>query len=152
MLRAIVQREFRLPRPYRPVLVQVEGAMAHLGVAREDVLGMIDTGELRWVWNVATAGERRELRFWLGDAGAPGELRDRTLRHLTWEEAIRRLVGREQLAELRSVTVADLLGVHRQQMFRLLRTGAVTGRTTGGVSWIHRASLVTFLATRWLGE
>ena len=139
-------RLFALRREYRPVLLDVSGAMYTLRLEQATVLEMVDTGELRWVFDVATrapGATRRELRFWLGELLAPGAHTDKSAR-----DVVEAVVGHEVSPELRSHTVCNLLRVARPHLRRLAVTGELRGDVNGRVRWIERASLCQFLERR----
>lgn len=151
----IKQRELRLRRQVRPVLVDMNRAIEATGYAPEAVLEMVDLGELRWVWDVSLprstqrngATHRRELRFWLGELLMPGERANLGLLLV-----IDMIIGREAVEDLRAVTVGDILMIRRQQVQRLVRTGELRGRRDGHPCWVTRNSLVEFLSKRWVGR
>ncbi len=139
-------------REYSAVLVQTDTAMATLGLSRETVLGMVDDGSLRWVFDVSlrreagpAAAPRRELRFWTRELDPAGALAG-----LSLPLAIDLIVGRELMPELRATTVRDILCLQPQQVQRLVHAGELRGRRDGHPCWIERASVVDFLRRRWV--
>ena len=139
----VSQPLLKLQRAYRPVLVDVNGAMQTLGYDSETIVSMAECGELRWVFDVSVHQARiRELRFWLG------ELVNRNQRELEQAEVIETIIGRRTEARLKAVTVASVLLVRRPTVHDYVRAGALTGEKVGNVQWIDRASLVAFLNRR----
>lgn len=139
-------RLFALRRPYRPVLVSAGTAMQVLGQEHTTVMEMVDTGELRWVFDVATGSEcqkRRELRFWLGELLAPAAHADKSV-----GDVVTAVVGHELSPQLRGHTVCNLLRIARPHLKRLVVTGELGGDVTGRVRWIERTSLCDFLQRR----
>jgi hypothetical protein len=139
---------------YRPVLVDVDVVTCQLGLSLRSVLAMVDTGELRWVWDVSLArgdgrgaARRRELRFWLGEVLAPA-----VQRGLSLDDAIRCVVGREAFGELRSRTVGEILRLRDQQMQHLMEAGELVGHVVRHSRMITRSSLVEFLRRRWVAS
>lgn len=137
----------------RPVLVDVDETASRLGYSWQSVLGMVDSGELLWVWDVSlvrsasSRHRRRELRFWMGEVLAPGLHRDRSI-----EEVIGWVIGRDPaIRELRSVGVGNTLRLRAQQMKGLVEAGELVGRMGGHTRWIERGSLEGFLKRRWVG-
>jgi hypothetical protein len=129
---------------YRPVLVPTYVAMATLGVPAEQVWEMVDCGELRWVWDVSVAEDRRrELRFWLSELMAP-----QLARAYATEHVVDRVVGHALSPELRAVTVGRILYVSRATVLRLVRAEQIDGRLMGHTQWVHRGSLKHFLSRR----
>lgn len=142
------QRELPLRRSFRPVLVDINRAMECLGYGTEVVLDMVDTGEVRWVWDVGAGhGSRRELRFWLGELLAPMIQRERPL-----TEVLGFIIGHDLSTELRAATVGDILLLRRPSVWRLVVTGELKGRQVGHVQWIARDSFRKFLEARWIGN
>lgn len=149
---AAIQQTLPLRRQYHAVLVQTDEAMSRLGLALESVMEMVDAGALRWVWDVALprgsqGPARRELRYWVQELKEPERQAGRTL-----DEVVQEVVGREFMADLRAVTVGDILGLRRQQVQRLVQAGELQGRRDGHPCWVSRASLVEFLRRRWCGS
>lgn len=146
MSRTTQLRLFALRREYRPVLLDVNGAMYTLRQEQATVLEMVDTGELRWVFDVASNADgstRRELRFWLGELLAQDAQVDRTV-----QEVVAAVVGHELVPQLRGHTVCNLLRVARPHLRRLAVTGELRGDVTGRVRWVERPSLCEFLERR----
>jgi len=125
---------------FRPVLVPLSVAATILEVEPESVREMVESGRLRWVWNVASTASRAELRFWLAEllgrglAGAPGS------------QVIERVVGYPFEKRLRCRTVCNLLYIARPHLQRL--TGELPISLEGGLCWISRADVVRFLERR----
>ena len=109
--------QLRLPgRAFRPVLVDLNSAMEHLGLESEVVLDAVDSGDLRWVWDVAGhpnpkpgRSPRRELRFWLGELLNPASGKS-----LFLPEVLTKVIGRTTEARLRAVTVGAILLLRRR--------------------------------------
>ena len=107
--------------------------------------GDLVDGKLIWVWNVATnpAGDKRDLRFWIGEIIAPARQQK-----LTLAEVINFLVPPKRrefpagevcaLLQVRPITLSEL---------RLELNGAL--RANSG--FYPRAGLVKFFTARWLG-
>jgi hypothetical protein len=120
-------------------------AMHILEQEQESIFEMVDTGELRWVWDVSSrpGAARRELRFWLGELMAPG-----LNGALPVDDVIERVVGHPTEPRLRGTTVCRILEVARPHMMRLLGTGYLKGECVRSVWWVEKASLTDFLRVR----
>jgi hypothetical protein len=141
------QGELPLRRSFRPVLVDVNRAMECLSYGIEVVNQLVDTGELKWVFDVGSGAGRRELRFWLGELLLPEAQREKPL-----TEVLNAIAGHSTMSELRASTVGDILLLRRPSVWRFVVTGELNGRQAGHVQWINRAALVSFLGRRWIGH
>lgn len=142
---AFTPRLFALRRPYRPVLVPLSVAMHIMTQEQTSIIEMVDTGELRWVWDVSSRYGigRRELRFWLGELMAPG-----VNGALPAADVIQAVVGHPTEPRLRGHTVCNTLDVARPHLCRLLVTGELKGECSKRVWWIDKSSLIDFLERR----
>lgn len=113
---------------------------------RQTIVEMAECGDLLWVFDLASKGSTRaERRYWLGEllakkAGLPVTT--------SQDEALRCIIGHELAKDLRTETVADILQSQRQTVHEWLADGQLTGCTAAGRAYVHRASLVKFLAAR----
>jgi len=140
----MTQRALDLGLHQRTVLVTTETARAALGVDAETVWTRVDSGTLRWVWNVSAAGgPLRELRFWARELVAPDACRDLDLDHV-----VNQVVGMESREYLRSGEVAHLLLVSDPHVGRLWKAGALPGLIAGRTLKLRRDGLVKFLQER----
>jgi hypothetical protein len=128
----------------RTVLVTVETAKAALGLDAESIWAMIDCGEIRWAWNIATrVNGLREIRIWARELMQPGL-------ELPASEVIDMLIGTSR-PRLTSVEIArHVLCCSRPHMLDLLRSGELAGDMVGHHQFVHRASLAEFLTRRML--
>lgn len=150
------QKEFRWRDTFRPVLVDLNRAAEATGYHWNVVLEMVDEGDLQWVWDFAAqpgrtrsgwcTGHRRELRFWMGELLAPTVHRDRTL-----DEVIKCVLGRDQLDELRAVSLSKILLLRRQQIMRMVKSGEISGRRDGHPCFVLKSSVIKMLHRRWIG-
>lgn len=130
---------------YRPVLVSVDVVMQQLRLTEDSVFEMADSGELRWVWNVALKSEgRRELRFWLG------ELLNRANSALQTERVLEMVIGHATERNLTRRTAGQILGLRRCLVMRLVDAKELTAPSPLDSGHITRASLVSFLSRRLL--
>jgi len=136
-----------LPMTARTVLAGVETARALLRVPADVITVWIETGRLRWVWDISVrGGSVRELRFWSRELIAPD-----TIAGLGAAQVIDLIVGAAQRARLHSAEVAQILLCSRPHVMRLVRSGELTGALNGHARWIDRASLILFFHHRLLG-
>jgi hypothetical protein len=134
-------------RVYRPVLVPIERAMEALCIPHEAVLEAVEAGELLWVWDIAQARSRRELRFWLGELLMPGgRNRDMGLYHV-----LRCLDPGDLEFQLHPLAVADILAVRATTVYRYIRSGLIEAVSTDSGLRIPRYALYRFLTDRWIG-
>lgn len=145
----IAQRSFNLSISQRTVLVTVDALRVHLGVDADTVLGRIDAGEYRWVFDVSSVRQRRfhsskhvrELRVWAREIIAP-----ETTARLDEAAAIGEIIGNR--ARYYGTEIAQLLLVSRPQIFRLHENDDLCGDIVGGKLWVKRSVLVEFLTRR----
>lgn len=129
-------------RPYRPVLVPLPVAMHVLGLEAASIYEMVEDGELRWVWDVASAPPRRQLRFWMGELLWPDK-NDQEL-----EDVIQKVIGHPFEKKFHARTVCNLLFIARPHLLRLSVTGDLPARKESHVLWVTRADLEKFLRSR----
>jgi hypothetical protein len=149
----LTQRLMLLPIAARTALVDAQTARAALGVDADSISAMVDAGELRWVFDVSLngAGDRtvRELRFWAKElAGNTG----RSMQDTKPGAIVDEIIGFHAEEKLRAVTVAQLLLISRPQVHRILDAGLLQGFRNGHAEYVWRASLVSFLCHRLVGE
>ena len=103
-------------------------------------------GNYVWVWNVAVnpAGEKRDLRWWIGEVLAP-----KRQAALTLEQVIVRLVPPHR-REFPAGEVCRLLQVRPITLSEL--RGELQGALRSNSGFYPRAGLVKFFQTRWLGQ
>ncbi len=123
----------------RTVFSTVEYVRSLKRVDAESVFAMVDSAELKWVFNIGL-GERRELRFMTAELVAP-ELAPRTL-----TTAINSILGAGATIT-RGILERDWV-CHHTHIMRLIREREISLLTPSKVS---RTSLVAFLQSRWVG-
>lgn len=139
------------PTRVRPLLT-VRG-MVSLIVQNEDrCLGLIESGELRWAWNVALEPERAkrmELRV-LPECVA--DFLDGRRCELEWPDVLQRILPHDEpLLKTKEMEMA--LNVSNAHVLGLLRRGAVEaagawGPGPGHSAMVTRKSLIRFLGRR----
>lgn len=145
------QAELPMKRAFRPVLVDIYGAVAALKYDADSVRAMVDAGELRHVFDISAADapargtHNRELRFWLA------ELLERAQGATDARLAELCIVGHDHFAELSTYTVEQILLCNRAHVKRLVGRGLLAARKTTGGYRIERDSLRAFLARRRVG-
>ncbi len=133
----------------RTVLVTTETARAALGVDAETLMTRVESGGLRWVFDVSAVdggprdGRLRELRFWVREIIAP-----ETTRTLTPAQVVEQVVGTPSREHLRSGEVAHLLLVSDPHVGRLWQRGMLPGVIAGRALKLRRDGLVKFLNER----
>lgn len=127
-----------------PVLIPIQGARITLGKTAEEIYALVDSGELRWVWNISADAKNRALRFW------SCELNGEPVRHLEPSAVVDRIVGHAHELEIRNEVVSRILWASTPTVLRLYRCGALAGRIESHALWILRVSLVEFLHCRLL--
>lgn len=144
------QTALALSLSQRTVLVTMETVRAALGLDAETITQRVDSGELRWVFDVsavtaacAERNGRRELRFWSKEIVAP-----EFCRGVTPDQAADQIVGVATREWLRSGEVAHLLLVSDPHVGRLWQRGFLSGEITGRSLKLRRASLITWLQSR----
>ena len=145
-----VQSELKLPRLHRrDALGDLSLAVHLLGWDASTVMEMVESGELMWVWNVASKADsaRAEWRFWIGELIALAAVRSQRI-----DTVVDCVIGKREVTELSVFSTKEILRVSRQQVHRLIETGQLTGRISNHVGWVPRARLVEFLKTRWNGS
>jgi hypothetical protein len=122
-------------------------AMQVLSLDTESIHEMVDTGELRWVWDVSSCppvdAGRRELRFWMGELLAPGIQSSAAV-----GTVVACVIGHPTETRLRGHTVCQVLAVARPHLLRLAVTGELRGEVAHRVRWVDRPSLEAFLGRR----
>lgn len=138
----ISQRHLNFAISQRTVLVTGDLVRAALGVDADTVAAKVESGELRWVWNVSTGtGAVRELRYWAK------ELTDPQVSSFTTEEVIGEILGSNR-ERWRGVEIGQLLLVSRPQYLRLHESGDLRGNIVGNTLYVERLALETFLRKR----
>lgn len=124
----------------RTVLLGLETVRARFGCDAESVFAMVESGRLRWVFDVSLEHQiaQRELRFWTGEIVAPENVARQTV-----EQVIAAIVGRG--ATVRRGEIERQWVVSAQHVGRLVKAGELT---LASMSQITRASLENFLERR----
>ena len=140
------QTRLNLPLNQRTVLVPTEIVRGVLGLDAESVWAKVDTGELRWVWDIrkGDAAQIRELRFWARELIQPDAHRG-----LSADAVIDSVIGTAR-ERLRAREVGQLLLCSDSLICRLVQCGLLRGPKVGHTQWIERASLAEFLRSRLL--
>lgn len=142
-----LQAQLPLRVSARTALLDVRACRAALGVDEDSVLGLVDSGDLRWAFDLALApgGERREVRVWAPCVLAiqHGQIQPGT----TLREVIPQIVPAGR-ARLRSGEVRQLLLVSQQTVSRWAAAGELRGEISGHQLWINAGSLAALLERR----
>lgn len=125
----------------RTALVTVDTARAVRGVDTESILAEIESGNIRWVFDIALPGAaRRELRIWASSLIAP------EFKHAE-ADVLRAVLGTTR-DTLRGAQVAQLLLCSYNHVQRLHDLKLLTGAIIGHTRQIQTASLGSFLRSR----
>lgn len=123
-----------------------------LGLDEDKVLALIETGKLRWAWDIAvrsTGANIRQIRVWSpcvaalrsGGDGQPG---------VSPDEVVAAVIGGGPGKSLRTSQVRALLVCSHQTVCRLLDRGELHGERTRTTRWVSRQSLAEFLSRRFV--
>lgn len=126
-------------------LVSSAAARAITGLSADQLHQQIESGQIRFAWNISSRGTSGRLpawRLWLRELTAPSSVAKMSLR-----EAVDFILG-EQRARWRGVEIVQMLATSRPQIHRLHHAGALPGKIERGTLWISRAALVRFLLER----
>lgn len=146
-----MQRLLPITVSARSALVTVETARVALGVDEDSILGLVDTGSLRWAFDIAVCniGRRnREVRIWAACLAAhqrgepqPGE---------SLAAALADIVPGASRHHLRASEVRAILCCSQQHIERLARNSALDADLSNRTRWITVSSLLQFLTRRHL--
>lgn len=132
--------------PAQTQLVTVDFLRAVRGISADAIQASVESGELRFVWDVSTGERITALRFWIKEIVTPG-----SVVRATMPEAIAAILG-EHRCRWRGVEVAQMLMVSRPQIHWLRKRRALDGKVVGNTLWIQRAALEKFLTSRYYGH
>lgn len=132
----------------RTALLPVEFFRAMLGCRAEQVYWSIQSGRIRWAFEIGTKPEPSQptLRIWARELLTPG-----ACGHFEATWVVDAIVGAEGCAVLKAPEVEHVLMVNRSHVLRLFKAGELSGRLVCGHLWITRASLCDFLLRRQVG-
>lgn len=147
----MIQRLLPITVSSRSALVTVETARVALGVDEDSVLGLVESGSLRWAFDIgarAISHRNREVRLWAACIAAiqrgepqPGE---------TLADALARIVPATNRRHLRASEVRAVLCCSQQHIERLARNSAIEACLANRTRWISVTSLLQFLTRRHL--
>jgi hypothetical protein len=136
--------------PATAALVDIHTARIHLGVDEDSVLALVESGGLRWAWDIGSRPSRqiREVRIWVRCLAArqAGEEQPSG----TPLEVARAVLGVEQRARMRATEVRQLFCCSQQTVQRLVERGVLRGQVVARTLWVERESLEGFLCGRLL--
>ena len=134
--------KIQLPANTRTVLVGLPIVRAKFGRDTDSILAKVDSGELRWVFDVGLGSRRRFLRFWILELVSP-----QTTAALQPAQAIDGILG--QGATIQRGEIERRWIISHPTIGRWIRHRHVELVAPGKVC---RASLAKFLAGRWQGQ
>lgn len=126
-------------------LIPLETVRSMRGLSGEAIMEDVDSGKLRFVWDVSVKGERatvREWRFWLLELTAPT-----TIAELSPSAGIARILG-EHRKIWRGTEIAQMLLVSRPHIHRLNRCRELPAQKRGHTLYINRPAMERFLTRR----
>lgn len=144
----IPHTEFKANIPPNTHLVTSEFVRALRGISSEAVQDLVESGQLRFVWNVTArprAREISELRFWLQETIAPIPFT------VGLRDAVQAILGARRTC-WRGTEIAQMMMVSRPCIHRLRKSRALPGKIKGSTLWVQRSELQRFLNIRWLGK
>ncbi len=133
--------------PPMTALVPKSCARALLNRKAEEIDNLSDTGELRWVFDVAQQGAiRRCPRYWLKEIQSPNSVRG-----LDFAAAFALMVPLAMRSRLATEEVVALLCSSRPSVWYMITKGEVRAeKDEAGRYWIEKASLYAWLQSRWI--
>ncbi len=141
----------RLALHPRTRLVTLDFVRAAWGLEVEGVWACLESGRLRWVWDISRRAHGcgaalepgvRELRVWALELTAP-----EWCHRLADEQVLEAVLGTGP-AQWRAAEVAHWLLCSRAALKRLVDAGELAGPMRGRTRWITRPSLSAFLRRR----
>lgn len=144
---ALVQPRLPLVIHASAALVTVESARIALGMDEDSVLGLVESGDLRWAWDIAVhPGRIREVRIWAQCLVARQQGDDQP--GATLAAVTREILGSGPETRLRAAQVRALFCCSQQQIQRLVAHDELSGDVIGKKRWVTRASIESFLQRR----
>jgi hypothetical protein len=140
-----------LPLHEGTVMVTMDTVRAALGLNAERVLEKVESGRLRWVWDISlrrqsaglgAGGSVRELRFWVCELVAPEWCHE-----LAPQQTLALILGGRR-EHWRATEVMQWLLCSRAVVKRLVDADQLSGPKLGRARWISRESLAGFLERR----
>lgn len=123
-------------------LVDIGTARAVKGLDTESLVALTESGEFRWVWDVGTGRNRRELRFWRL------ELVDASVTNNLLMPAVIDTILPTTRDRFRSGELQALFTISAQLILQHYKAGTLDGTQTSTTLYITRASLAQFLFKR----
>lgn len=120
-------------------------ARAITGKSADAIRSEMDSGAVRFVWNISTGKLLTAPRFWLRALTDPAGVTRMSL-----PEVIALILG-TQRQRWRGVEIAQLLMISRPQVHRLRQIKALPGTISGHTFWVTRPALEKFFMDRSLG-
>jgi len=128
-------------------LVPIAIARWLYGIDTQAVMARVDNAvhpqHIRWAFNIGSgrAGATRELRFWVNEIGAPEKVKKFSI-----EQAVAEILGQRQSFSRGDIEIQWI--TCSQQISNLVSKGFFKEKDNR----LTRASLETFLFTRWTGN
>lgn len=126
-------------------LVTMGIARAISGKTADAIHCEMESGTVRFVWNIGSGNQIATPRIWLRALVEPA-----SVARMTLPEVIAAILG-TQRNRWRGVEVAQMLMVSRPQIHRLRKVKALPGTISGHTFWVTRPTLERFFVKRFLG-
>lgn len=128
-------------------LVDMHTARAALGIDEDSVLALIESGDLRWAWDISIRrGVIREVRIWTRCIAARQCGLPQPADSIT--EVLPLVLGPVARDRFRAAEVRALFCCAQQTIQRLVEAGILSGDIHGRTLWVSRSSLESFLTHR----
>lgn len=132
----------------RSACLTVEAARAALGIDEDSVLSLIDTGDLRWAWDISLRRGQviREVRIWARSviAHQHGEKQPGA----AVEQVIEEILGTTPPQRARASVVRSHLCCSQQHIQRLVEQGEISAVVARRTRWVETDSVRRFLMRR----
>ena len=149
------QLQFPLQLPVSRPLVPIEAAMVMLDRTEDEVLELLDTGELTWAWDIRSPdADRREIRIWRESLMGYFDRGSRGLKPAeppSEPQVLAAVIPTRP--ELRSTEIRRIFTCSSTHVLKLVRAGCLDGLNPphvgpNGFVRVRRASVIRFLQQR----
>lgn len=147
-----LQRTHGFLVPSNTALVSVQVARALLGLDRETVSDLIESGDLLWAFDLAArgAGDRQSVHVWVDCLLAKRHGLPQPAMSAT--DAVDQIVGFPGSPFVTAANLAIRFNVDRSTVFRWIHIGDIQGKTVGHELRADRGSVMAFLIRRRSGS
>lgn len=150
------QLQLPIALPISRPLLPLEVVMVLLDRNEDDVLALIDTGELSWAWDIRTpAADRREIRVWRDDVLRHLDRTSRGIRPadpLPLDQVMTAILPHSR-PEIRSTEIQRIFSCSSSHVLNLVQAGCLAGLNAPGTGpngfvRVTRLSVIQFLQLR----